>query len=539
MRSRIILGFAPPALVALAWACGNDGSPAVIVGDAGPDVSLGGDDSSFTPDGGTLPDVVSSKCKLDDKTDPVSLCVQQQIIGFELQYAYSTGHGVAPGWSSASPYAAVSGHDWHDDLGLAGSLGAYLCNAQVYGNNTSSAAVNAALTDLGGVLVPELQQSPPTGYDGEIYFRLRWAQAAYNYGGDPNAATLAAMADAYGAALAAQAYTVAPSGGGSGGDGGADGGGDGGSGGGSPGGVVIGTKNADGSVSYAPTQAVMAAAALLDLANLQTGTPDAGPVQSWAATAQQVIAYVLARGRDPVTGLFYQSLTTSSDPGHDAVGPGAPTNDTMLSETQAWVLLGLARAQDLLTQYQSALDGGVPDTGAVDTAPYWTAGNALAAAMTTAGLFDGNPSPPPAPAPFPVGAFMEGLVLSGSQMLTDKPTIANAVMLGGFHRVAQGQGSPLLYERPETVLALTQQEPAGSSFLTVVTDSNGSPDQQSFLRATSKGFGYAVAVAPGSEGGGQGEEQGARNYRSDAVHAVMEGLTQLWHGTIHDTHCAP
>jgi len=431
---------------------------------------------------------------------------------------------VAPGWSSTGSYAPLAGHDWQDDLGLAGSLGAFYCSAEVYGNTHSSAAFLSTLDDLGGVLLGELQQTPsPTLglYDGEVYFRLRWAQAALQYVDNIEAAALDGLANAYGATLATQAFAVAA------------GGGDGGF----PGGTVIGTQNGDGSVSYAPAQTVMAAAALLDMANLHAASADAGSA-AWANTAQQVLAYVLARGRDPVTGLFYQSLVSSSDPGHDAVGPGTPTDDSMLTETQAWIMLGLARAQDLLSTFQAGggAEAGAPEASSPVEPIYWLEGNDLAGALTAAGLFDGTATPPTPPPP---GALMEGLILSGQQLLTNKTTIGNAIMLGGFHRVATGEGSLLSYQLGEMRAALAQLQPANSSLLTIVTDASGDPLQQSYLRAGSKEFGYAVAYSPGSEGVGLGVEEGATNYRSDAVHAMVEGVTQVWHGASNDARCAP
>ena len=515
----------PAGLIPLAWACGNHSNAGTPTdGGAEADVDAG-DDADAADDFGGGPDGSSDICTLSDKvTDPVALCVQQQALSYEMQYAYTKGHGVAPGWSSTGSFAPLTGHAWQDDLGLAGAIGGYYCSSEVYGNNHSTAAFSAVLTDLGGTLVSELQQTPPPyqgSYDGEIYFRLRWAQAAYNYANDAQATALKGMADAYGAGLAAQAYAVPSAGGDAG----------------TPGGLVIGTKNGDGTVSYAPAQTVMAAAALLDMAVLGASGVDAGPVQAWATTAQQVLTYVVARGRDPVTGLFYQSLVTSSDPGHDAVGPGAPTNDSMLTETQAWIVLGLARAQDLLTAYQMSplADAGV-DASTLTPTAYWTAGDAVGAAMTNAGLFDGTATPPSPP---PAGAFMEGLILSGSQVLTNKTTIGNAIMLGGFHRVQVGQGTVLAYELGEMRSTLTQLLPANTSLLSVVTDQNGNLIQQSYLRAGSKAFGYADAYSPGGEPVVQGQETGATNYRSDAVHAMVEGFTQLWHGAANDARCAP
>lgn len=539
MRSPFLLASLALACGAasLVWACNNSNdNPQVVIGtDASTDVADTGSDSLLSDVIGPLPDSTNDTCTLaDHKTDPVAICIQEQVLQFELQYAYTKGKGVAPTWSSAAPYGAGTGHRWQDDLGLAGALGAYYCSSEVYGNNNSTAAFGQVLVDLGPVLSAELKASPPAGYDGETYFRLRWAQAAYNYANDPQTAgILQSMADAYGMALAAQAYAVAPSAavGDAGGGGGDAGGGDAGAGNpGNPGGVVIGTKNGDGSVAYAPVQTIMAAAALLDMAHLFAPDPDAGAkAHGWATTADQVVTYVLARGKDPKTGLFYQSLVTSGDPGHDALGPGQPTSDTFLVDDQAWIALALARAQDLRNSLP------VVDAGDAATTPvplYDTAGADLAAALTGANLFDGTTQPS---SPAKPGAFLEGLGPAG--ILTNKTTTGNAILLGGLHRVATGAGTAQAYTLGQVRAALTQALPANSSLFSVVTDSNGNPVQQAYLRAGSKSFGYAASYAP--DGGAAGQEQGATDYRTDALIAFVEGITQLWHGEANNPVCAP
>jgi hypothetical protein len=545
MRNTLLLtSIATAALALAAWACSNssDNPNAVISDDGGGEGAAveAGPDSSLTDDGGGLPDATSNPCTLSDHvTDPVAICIQQQVIGFELQYAYATDAGVAPTWSSTSPYAAGSGaHQWQDDLALAGALGAYYCSSEVYGNNAATAEFDQKLRDLAPFLIGELQGAPPTGPDGETYFRLRWAQAAYNYVNDNDATIVQAIAETFARGLAGLAYPV-PASGGTGGDagsaeaGGEAGGGDAGAGdagAGNPGGMVIGTKNSDGTVAYSPRQAIMAAAALLDMAVVHKKDADAGssPGQ-WVVLAQQTLDYVIARGRDPGTGLFFQSLVTSGDPGHDALGPGSPTGDTFLTEDQAWAMLGLARAQDLLVAYFTGLapDAGLDASGVV-LQTYSMAGVTLAGSIADAGLFDGvtNPSSPP-----PVGAFYEGTGPGG--VLTNKTTVGNAIMLGAFHRIAVSAGSKLGYELGQTRSALLQFSPVHSSLFSVVGDQNGNPVQQAYLRAASKKYDYAVSYADG------GLEPGAADYRSDAVNAFIEGISQLWHGTASNASCAP
>ena len=246
LRHRTIFALLPAGLVALAWACSSTPAATSPGTDSGADADAGDDaDSSILDDLGGGPDGSTSSCTLGDGvTDPVALCVEEQIITQELRYAYVKGKGVAPGWSSTAPYTALprTSTSWQDDLALAGAMGAFYCSAEVYGNNHLDSTLAGALDDLGGVLVPELQQALLTGYDGEVYFRLRWAQAAYNYASDVTATKLQSMANTYAASIAGQVYAVP-----AGGDGG------------SAGGMVIGVKNADGSVTYSPAQAVMAA----------------------------------------------------------------------------------------------------------------------------------------------------------------------------------------------------------------------------------------------------------------------------------------
>jgi hypothetical protein len=277
------------------------------------------------------------------------------------------------------------------------------------------------------------------------------------------------------------------------------------------------------------------------MAVLQVTGIDGGAMQpSWASIAQQVITYVLARGRDPVSGLFYQSLTTSGDPGHDAVAAGTPTNDSMLTETQAWVILGLARAQDLLDTFES----DIPEGGAPAVELYDVEADGVATSMANAGLFDGTTTPPAPPAAQPVGALMEGVILSGQQLLTDKTTIGNAIFLGGYHRVANTAGAAQAYELGQIRSALGAVpegtvQLANTSLLTIVTDASGDLLQQAYLRAGSKSFHYASAYAAGGDPVAQGQEPGATNYRVDADHAMIEGITQLWIGAASDARCAP
>jgi hypothetical protein len=487
--------------------------------------------------GGTF-DSYSNNCTLpNDGSDPVSLCLQQQVLQFETQYAYAKGKGVAPGWSSQSPYAPSTGHDWRDDVGLAGAIGSYHCSSGVYGNDAMTPAFDALLPDLGMTITGELQQSPPDDYDGEDYFRLRWAQAAFYYVDDnADGDTLKAAADAYAANIVAK-YTHVVAGGGGAGDGGVD------AGGGSPGGIVIGKGNGDGSVTYEPAKAMMAAAALLDMALVHQNDPDAGSgPQAWQEAGVAAVQYLAARAMDPQTGLFYQSLTTSLAAGHDDLAGGTPAPDALLGDVQATIVLALARIQasvDALPPPGSG-DGGADasDASAPLQPPYLVMAAALGDAMTKAMLWDGPTAAAADGGLGSPGAFLEGLLPSaGGALLTNKTVLTSAYFLGGMHRVALGQGYDNVYQLGSTRSALTQLLPGHSSFLSAVTDMNGNPLQQAYLRATSKGWSYAVSFD--ADGGAGGQEPGATSYQSAAGHAMIEGLAQLWHGNPHGASCPP
>jgi hypothetical protein len=524
MRKR--LSFASLSIVGLMvlWSCINSShNPTVKLNEGDSSVDDSGMVDDYVIDSNVpLPESSTDNCTLDDMTDPVALCTEQSVLGFQLMYGYKHGVGSAPSWATTSPYSMGTGHDVVDDLGLAGALGAYQCSARTYGNSESTAAFDDVLSDLDTILVSELMASPLPGYDGEQYFRLRWAQAAYITVDPVTSGTIERIADAYGAGLQAQAYAVPAAGGA------ADAGG-------SPGGTVVGVLNGDGSVSYAPAQTAMAAAALLDMAARHWDDADGGAdPATWAATAQKVFAYLQARARDPQTGLYFQSLTTSADPGHDELGTASPTNDALLADTQAWVLLALARAQDELTTVQDETDGGSPlFDGSTPAIPaYWAAGNQLVVALTNANLFDGSTSPPMPPNP---GAFMDGVVSSTGDLLSNKETVANAILFGAFWRVVNGLGSSLEYELGELRATLTETTTCSTSLFSVVCEAN-SPVQQAYLAETSKAYGYASSDAPGADGG---LLPGAADYQTQATVAMVEGFTQLWHGATHTASCGP
>jgi hypothetical protein len=511
MVRRLLFAWLPLGAAALAWSCGGGHSSPAAPTDASTESGDAAAETSAGDDGGGVPETGPQvRCQLADMTDPVALCTQKIVLKAILDFAiYKKGQGMPATWDSSS-LAPGSDHSWQADLALASSIASYHCSSGVYGDDEITPRLDALLPDVGALLATELS-TLPADYDGETYFRLRNAQSGLNIVVDlPDANKVGASADAYGAAIQSKYAQTVPAI--------ADGGG-------APG-VVLGAP-ANGAVAYEPAKAVMGAAALLDMAVVHAGDADAGSLPAqWQATATAVLDYVARRGRDPVTGLYFDSLVTSGDPGHDALGATDP--GILRTDTQAAIVLGLARAQDLLAPLQAQADAGTADGGGLPSMPYAQAANDLVTALNTANLWDG-PSDHTSTGP---GAFMEGL-LPGGAIDTNKSTYGNAFLLGGFHRVAFALGSSFAYEPKQIRAALVQQKPANSSLFSVIQTGLG---QVGYLRAGSKAWGLAVDFAP--DGGAGGQEQGATLYRTDAMAAMIEGFTQLWRGTTHSSGCA-
>lgn len=525
--------------------------------------------------GGFVCWIPGSGDKTQGLTDPVLLCTQDQILGFVLQYAYVKGTGVMSTWSSVPPnYTAGTTHDWRDDLGLAAAIGDFHCSATYYGSTVHIAQYDSTLADLHKILPGELANANKS-YDGALYYRMRSASLAFNYVMDTmDATTVNAAAEAWAANVVTSfTTTVTPPATGGGADAGAteagagDGGGaseagddDGGdaaatdASAGPPSVALIGQPNGDGTVTYSPAQSIMAAAALLDMARVHANDPDAGAnVATWISIARGTLGYVWSRGRDPVTGLFYQALTTSSDPGHDALAPGGtPTSDALLTDVQGSAILGFSRAMRALGA------STIPDASAMQLpGPYAAWANQLVGAMTGLKMFTGQyPAPQCSgcgqgvePVPTFAGAFLQGYVPSLGTTIGNATVAGNANLLGGFAvttgldatQVPGCQFDPNLnvtscnFENLGIREALDEytQDPSSSTipgpnttFLTVVTDQTGDVIQQAFLPVVSKDWGYAQPFPPMP--GDAGVQPGATDYGTAANLAMIEGLTQLW-----------
>jgi hypothetical protein len=198
-------------------------------------------------------------------------------------------------------------------------------------------------------------------------------------------------------------------------------------------------------------------------------------------------------------------------------------DDALLSDVQAAVVLGLARAQAAASAL--ALDAGA------SPAPYAAQVTTLVDALDTAGLFNGSTTAPPGSSPpAPPAAWLQGLVPSLGLTLTNQTTASAALLLGGIARAQSlaagggGGGSGFAWQLSGLAQALDFTSPLGapwppnSNLASVVTDMLGDPTQVAYLTSVSKTWGWAVAFSPQT-----GEA-------ADAGLAMVEGATQLWAG---------
>jgi hypothetical protein len=485
---------------ALVGACGgDDSSPAVPQPDATADSPApeAGQDSLLSPG----QDSATVLCTLSDMSDPVGLCTQKAVLRSEIENAWVKGQGVAESWDSTT-YAADTDdagrflHSWADDVGFASALASYHCSAGIYGDNEIEAEVDTTLADVASLLQTELA-TPPATYDGEAYLRLRNTQfALFDTNDSTRARAIAGIADAYARAIATFARAVP--GGGDAGDAGAAG-------------MVLGTPNADGSVTYAAADAVSGAVALLDMAALSGAADASAEAAAFESTALAVLDTVWSRARDPRTGLFFTTLVTGAGP-TDAIAPG--DDGSLRLDVQARIVLDLVRAHDKLAKLESS-DGG--DAGPSPDV-YFQRSAALLDALSSAQMWDGV-AEHDAGTP---GTYVEALLPpaapdAAAVALTNRTTAGNALLLGGLRRLSVAYGNDSLWHARQLRPALLQSAPTHSSLFSVVSG------QQGFFRAASRGWDFAAAPD-----GASGQEPRAQSYRAAAVAAAIEGLTQLW-----------
>jgi hypothetical protein len=472
------------------------------------------DMGSSGEEGGPGPDADVTHCTLFDGSDPVAFCTQKVILQALHSKAFDAKQGVAESWSATTGRldtndAGVTLHDWHDDVAYGAACALYHASATLYGDTTLTATLDADLAALGPILEKELTPLPAE-YTGETYQRLRVAGVGLNvvnYVTDSQ--KVLAIADAYGEAIYTEYFfhlTVPPLTDAGAGDaavpaeagleaGSADaavptlGG-------------VIGTRRGS-AYAYAPADVATAAYALIDLASRY---PKNGNSVSWQRAAQSALQYIYERGRDPVTGLYFTGLVTSSDAGHDAIDTTVADSGTLLADTTVTVALALSRAQDLVNT--------TPSLKVVASYPFSAHVNDALAALNgdkslsdTRPLGDGGTT---------TTGFLEGYVPASQSFVSSKPTRSNAYALAAIHRQFVMVGTLYVAEVPELMRTLVYAGPPHNSSLFTVL-----PAQNAFLRACTRSF-QPLSVSS--------TELHPESYQSRAVVSVIEGLSEQLYG---------
>jgi hypothetical protein len=495
------------------WACveGGDSSTASSAGGSGGEGGAGGGSGGSGGSGASGvaeagPNIV---CMLGDPTplgtDPVAFCTQKLVLLGEHEAAYDATRGVAQSWDSTThvpdvgPNAMVL-HTPNDDAAYGAASARYHHSAMVYGDDEITTTLDLDLIDIVPLLTTELA-TPPAGYAGELYLDLRTASGGLrlldrNDLGDE----VDSIADACGQAIYDGSYVpLAPAVG----DGGV---GDG----------ILGTSpGADGGsgVAYAAADVATGALALIDLAARHI-SDDPTDAAAWQSAAAAALDHLDARARDPVTGLYFAALVTSADPGHDALAPASPSGppaDALLTEVNGRIALAFLRAQALATSVPSAIP-------AVAALPLEARAEALLGALdnTPQSLWDSSGGPSNGDGGTLGSGYFTGWVPSTQQILTDKSTRANALLLAALHdAVTMGDG-PDIARVGALRSVLTDQTLLNTGFLTVVDDQNG----------------YFLTVPSGFDFGGvdAGGNPYQKSYFSSANTAAIEGLSELWVG---------
>jgi hypothetical protein len=478
-------------------------------------------------------DAVTTSCMLSGGNDPVGLCIQKLVLGGQHSNAFrgtdAGSTGVAASWDYLTlkpdtDDAGAVAHDFHDDFSYAASIADYHSSSDMYGDNELTPTLDNDLTEMTSLLESELA-TLPNEYSGELYAHIRSAAVGLRFLNDTtNAQKLDPLADAYGRAIYASHYfMVTPVDAGAG-DGGGDAAGDGGTDAGpAEGGVtgpdgVIGDNLGGGQVAYAPADVATGALALLDMA---VRYPADNNAANWQLAARTSLDHILNRGREPTTGMYYRSLTTSGDPTSDTPTGPAPA-DVLLADVQATVALTLIRAQDLVNTNTQPVDAGLGADGAVVdagttgalvlVADYPFEANADSAIANTNGshsLWDG-------PNLMAGNGYFEGYVPSTSTTINTKATRANAFMLAALHRANIVNANPYGVQINSLRNLLLQNAlnmgTPNSNLITVV------PEQDGYFRSATASFQLITAGEPHPG-----------SYTSAAIGAAVEGLTeQLW-----------
>ncbi len=488
-------------------ACGGDDNTSPSTADASPDVIP---DTTVvpTPEASPFPDATTVNCTLNDKTDPVSFCVQKVVLKEQHAHAFlatdAGATGVVTSWDSFSHLpdtneAGATAHSFYDDVSYAASCAVFHASSLQYGDNQLTPTLDDDLLALAPLLETELATLPDTA-DGELYARLRTTAGGLRAIQDlPDGDKIDKIADSYGRAIFKNHYFAVANAGG--GDGGASDAGPS-----SPGGI-IGTDMGGGQVAYAPADVATSALALLDLAVRNPGDPDAA---NWQMAARLSLDHIHARGREGTTGMYYRLLVTSADPSSDTPTGPAPA-DVLLSDTQATISLALVRAQTLVTNNVHDADAGAGDAadaglaGALSLVGDYPFADRSAEAIANANgslhsLWDSGSA-----------GYFEGYVPSLAMGITTKSTRANAFMLAAIALTNFLAPNPYhVQTKPLRDLFRLQVTPNGGLFFVV-------PNQASYLRASTASFQLITS----------GEPHPA-SYTSLANGAAIEALNELW-----------
>jgi hypothetical protein len=487
--------------------------------DASPEADAAADTTSPPqPDVGPADSTVAN-CMLSSNagTDPVALCIQKKALEALHTSAFDPKKGVATSWSSLTGLPDVDGgvalHTWQDDVAYAAACALYSADALPYGDNTFTPTADADLLLLGPMIEKDLA-TIPAQYEGDDYRRLRTAASGLlviNDQMDGNAVN--ALADAYGRQIFTKyfyklAAPPAPDGGADGGptdagakdSGKADGA--------APPPVADGIigRPSNGAYAYVTADVATAALALLDLAVRNPTDPNRA---SWQEAAQSALNHLYDRARDPVTGLYYKALVTSTDAPHDAFDPTVADAATMYSDTTATIALALEHAQALVNQDQAnhtSLDAGLL-LPVVASYPFSThVDDALAALNNSVqSLYDG----PAGDAGATSTGFMEGYAPGQTpSLLTTKTTRSNAYALAVLHLQFATVGTHYDTEILPLTHTLTDETPPNTSLFTVA------PLQSAYFRAATRGLGLVM-------------EPFGSSYQTAAVTAFVEGMSEL------------
>ena len=480
------------------WACSSDNG--VVPNTADASDGTAGDAAMDGNPPPILDDATIVKCKLENGGDPVALCAQKIVLTAQRRGGFAAEGGVFASWDSKTFLpdtndAGATMHDFHDDLGFGAAIANYHYASGLYGDNQITSTLDNVIVSLATVIEAELP-TPPAEYDGDVYARLRAVGAGLRYiNENEHAAKIDAIAEPYARAIFATYYLPVSVGDAGAGD------------------AVIGTSAGNGQVAYEPAKVATAALALLDMAVRHDGDDHANAVK-WQAAAVRALDHLWLRGRDPVTHLYYASLVTSGDAGHDALASSPLPNDALYTEVQAHVMLSLLRAQAVVR------DNAKPDGGALAglaSYPFKEHVEDLLAAMNgSVALWDQANN-----------GYFEGYVPSTASLLTNKPTAANALMFAAIHRkffddppFDAGPSSADVVQLRALRKLLLDGAPQYTSLFSVVTN------QEAYLRAASSDF--HLALLPGDAG----VAPRASSYESAAIAAALEGLNEQLYGFV-------